>query len=208
MARPLGGNHHYVHVRGRHNQLKTNVEAVGKAEHLARGEVGRHGGFIDLLLHLVRQQQHDPVRPGCRLLHRRHLQAIRPGFDGGAAPLVEADNHLHPAVPEIEGMGMALGAIADDGHRLCVQDREVSVVVVKKVGHRKGTGPQWRIANFKQFQAKTSWQRICITLRMVRLSRMLRPLISARRMRKLTSSWLISPSLATILQATAKAVSC
>jgi hypothetical protein len=38
--------------------------------------------------------------------------------------------HVHPAVPEIEGLGMALGAEADDGHLFPLQDAQIRIRIV------------------------------------------------------------------------------
>ena len=98
-------------------------------------------GVVDGLLELIGQQHHDPVRLGAGLGDAEHFQAIGAGFVGRAAAFVEAHHHVDAAVLEVEGMGVALRTVANDGHRLAVQQAEVGVGVVEKLGHQSvGSG--------------------------------------------------------------------
>ena len=61
---------------------------------------------------------------------RQHLEALlaRLGDRGGV--LAQADDDVDAGVLEVERVGVALGAVADDGDGLAVEEREVCVVVV------------------------------------------------------------------------------
>jgi hypothetical protein len=135
VAGPLGRDHHHIHIGGGLNQAEADVEAVGEAQHLAGAQMGSNLLLIHRLLGLVGEEHHDPVGLAAGVGHAQHLQAIGPGFLGRAAALVEAHNHVDAAVLEVEGMGMALGAVADDRHGLAAQQGEVGVGVVEELGH-------------------------------------------------------------------------
>src|SRR5207248_11779653 len=51
------------------------------------------------------------------------------------APLVEADHHVDAAVLQVEGVGMALAAVADHRDPLAGERRHVRVVVVIDLRH-------------------------------------------------------------------------
>ena len=98
---------------------------------------------IDLFLELIRQQHHDPVRLGGSIRDAQNLQAVGLGFVSGAASFVEAHHHVHAAVLEIQGVGMALGAVADDGNCLAAEQREIGIGVVKKLSHPDDERGAW-----------------------------------------------------------------
>ena len=64
VARALRGDHHHIHIGGGLDQLETDVEAMGEAEHLACTQVGCDFLLVDVLLEFVGQQDHDPVGLG------------------------------------------------------------------------------------------------------------------------------------------------
>ena len=48
---------------------------------------------------------------------------------------MQADADVDARVLEIESMGVALRAVADDGYLLALDEREIGVVVVVRLGH-------------------------------------------------------------------------
>ena len=82
VAWSLGGDHHDVDIGRGLDQSKADVEAVGKAEHLAGLEVRSDLGFIDSPLKFIGQQHHDPVGALGGLSHTQHLQSIGAGLGG------------------------------------------------------------------------------------------------------------------------------
>ena len=54
-----------------------------------------------------------------------------------------ADDDVEAAVAEVLGLGVALRAVADDGDRLALEEREVGVVVVVDRGGHVGEGVEW-----------------------------------------------------------------
>jgi hypothetical protein len=58
---------------------------------------------------------------------------VRPAFlalSHEAAALAQADGHLDAGVVQVEGVGVALRAVADDGDLLALDEGEVGVLVV------------------------------------------------------------------------------
>ena len=108
---------------------------MGEAQHLAGAEVRCDLLVVDGLLELIGQQHHDPVGLGAGVGDAQHFQAIGLGLLGRAAACVEPNYDVDAAVLEVQGVGMALGAVANDGNRLAVQQGEVGVGVVVKLGH-------------------------------------------------------------------------
>ena len=103
------------------------------------GDVGLHVGgdlgVIDLGGGLVGREVHDDVGP---------LADVRDGVDdeaGFAGALgvggvgAEAYADVNAGVLEVEGVGVALRAVADDGDFLCLDEREVCVCVVVCLCH-------------------------------------------------------------------------
>ena len=41
--------------------------------------------------------------------------------------LAQPDHHLHAGIAQVEGVGVSLAAVSDDGHRLSVQQGKVRV---------------------------------------------------------------------------------
>ena len=87
----------------------------------------------DLGLFLVGEQDHHDVAAAGRFGDVEHLE---PGLFGlGAAARVgaQADDDVDPGVLQVEGVGVALGAVAEDGDGLPLELREVGVLVVEDV---------------------------------------------------------------------------
>ncbi|KAF5038975.1 hypothetical protein DSECCO2_548680 [anaerobic digester metagenome] len=130
MAWALGRDHGHVHVGRGHDLLVVDVEAVGEHEHLAGLEVGQDVFFVQRLLGLVRDQDHDDVGRGRRLGGGHGGEAVFLGqLPVGAAGTL-ADDHLDAGIAQVLGVGMALAAVADDGLGFVGQEGEVGVLVV------------------------------------------------------------------------------
>ena len=153
VARALGGDHADVDV-GRGLDLgEVDVEAVREEQRVAGLEARGDLLGVELGLGLVRHEDHDDVGLLGGVGHARDLQARLAGGLTAGGSLVEADDDLHTAVGEVAGVGVALGAVADDGHGLALEQAEVGgVVVVHRCGHcvvpsgRAGvvrTGSEW-----------------------------------------------------------------
>ncbi len=84
--------------------------------------VGLQVVFIERGLDVVLGQDLDHLGRGRGLGGRHRLEAVfhRQLIVGGARHF--GHHHVHAAVPQIEGLGVALGAEADDGHLLALEN--------------------------------------------------------------------------------------
>ena len=69
--------------------------------------------------------------PGGGLGDGQDLQAGGAGLLGGRGALAQAYDDVHAGVLEVQRVGVALGAKADDGDGLAVEEGEIGVVVVE-----------------------------------------------------------------------------
>src|SRR5215470_6205693 len=126
----LGRDHRDVHVGGRHHLVEVDVEAVGEHQHLAFAEHALYRLLEHLPLGLVGQQDHHDVAGRRRVVDGGDLEPVLLGPRPALGALVEADHHVLPGVLEVERVGVALAAVADDGDGLAPQQTEVCVLVV------------------------------------------------------------------------------
>ena len=135
MAGTLRRDHDYVNIRRRHDLLEMDVEAVRESKHVARLEVGLDHFFIDIRLLLVRNEHHDDIARRGSLGRRHNGQAgsLRLCFVLGAR--AQADDDVHAGIMQVLGMGMTLGAKADDGNGLAVKQGQVAVRIIIHLYH-------------------------------------------------------------------------
>jgi hypothetical protein len=103
---------------------------VGEHERVARLQARLDLLAVELGLAGVGGQDHHDVGAGGRVLHVAHGQPLGLGLGPRAAVRRQADFDLHPAVAQVEGVGVALAAVPDDGDALPLQLVEVRVGVV------------------------------------------------------------------------------
>ena len=108
---------------------------MGKGQGLALGEVGLDGLLVELGLLLVVDEDHDDIGGlgGGGGGHDGEALALGPG--PALAALIEAHDDLHAAVLQVQRVGVALGAVADDGHRLVCQLLEIAVLLIENSCH-------------------------------------------------------------------------
>jgi hypothetical protein len=114
---------------------KANVETVGEHQRVARLEVRRDVLFIDLRLDRVGQRHHDHVGFGAGLGIAQHAQPVAFRLGPALAARVETDAHIHAALLEVERMGMALAAVAEDRDLFALQIAQVCLVFVVDFRH-------------------------------------------------------------------------
>ena len=113
---------------------EADVEAVGEEERVARREVGGDVLVVDRLLLGVGHQDHDDVGLGRGLGDRQHR---RPGASALASddePSRRPTPHVDARVLEVEGVGVALRAVADDGDLAAADERPGRRPLVVHVG--------------------------------------------------------------------------
>ena len=90
----------------------------------------------DRLVLGVGAQEHDQVGLLGGLGHREHPEPGRLGLGHRRRALAEADPHVDARLLEVEGVGVALRAVADHGDLAAGDERAVGVLLVVHVGHR------------------------------------------------------------------------
>ena len=127
---PLGATIPTSTPGGRLDLPVVDREAVAEQDHVALGDPVADLLLPDVVVELVGQQDHHEVAAAGGLDDGQHLEALlaRLGDRGGV--LAQADHDVDAGVLQVEGVGVALGAVADDRDGLAVEEREVCVVVV------------------------------------------------------------------------------
>ena len=135
MTRALGSHHEDIHIFGGNDLLEVNIEAMSEGESAAGLEVRGNLVLVDICLLLIRNQDHGDVSLLHSLSHRQYLQAMLLSFSFGLGTLIEADNYIHAAFLQVQGMGMALAAVADNGNGLAVHDFPVDILIIVSFCH-------------------------------------------------------------------------
>ena len=137
MAGALGGSHEQVDAFGNLDQLVTDVEAMSEGNGVTGLQVGEnalaeHGGND-----LVVDQDHDDVGGlGC-LFDGHDRKAGCFGSSDVLGTCTQADDNIDAGVLQVHCMGMALGAITDDGDLLAVQGCEIAVILIVHFCHSR-----------------------------------------------------------------------
>ena len=122
VARALGGDHADVDAGGRVDLAEVDREAVGEEQQVAGGDPVGDLLAPDLAPASRRAAGPSRCRRGWR---RRRCRAPRGRAASALARLEEsgaqADDDVDPGVLEVEGVGVALGAVAEDGDGLAVE---------------------------------------------------------------------------------------
>ncbi|MPM65128.1 hypothetical protein SDC9_112020 [bioreactor metagenome] len=125
MTRALGSDHDYVHIGRGLDLPEMDVEAVGEGKILACTQIGFHAVAVDLCLLLIGEQQHDDLCHGTGLLDGRDLKSgflcNRPTL----GTLVQTDDHINPALMQVQCVCMPLAAVSDDGNLLSIKLLEI-----------------------------------------------------------------------------------
>ena len=141
MAGALGRDHADVDAGRRLDLLEVDREAVGEEQQVAGRDPVGDLGLPDLGLLLVGQQDHHDVAAAGGFGDVEHLEAGLFGLGAAGGIGAQADDDVDARVLQVEGVGVALGAVAEDGDGLPLELREVGVLVVEDVvgGHgRRG----------------------------------------------------------------------
>ena len=136
VAGALGGDHDHVDAGRRHDPAEADVEAVGEEQGVAVVEVRGDVVLVDRLLLGVGQQDHDHVGLGGGLGDRQHLQARRPRpWPSRTSPRAGRRRTSMPESLQVQRVGVALRAVADDRDLAVGDERPVGVLLVVDVGH-------------------------------------------------------------------------
>ena len=136
VAGALGRDHDDVHVLGRDDRLEVDGEPVAEEQRLALTQVRRDVLLVAGGLLGVGQRDHDDVGALHGLGGRDDFEALFAGDRDGLGAFVEADDDVAAAVLEVQRVGVALGAEAEDGEGFVLEHAEVGVFVgVNFSGH-------------------------------------------------------------------------
>ncbi len=135
VAGRLRGGEEHVDVRGGLDEAEVDVEPVAEDQ----GVAGLHGVGQPVLprglLGGVGQQHDDDVGLGGRLVGRLDREASLLGDRPRGGALAQPDADVDAGVAQVQGVGVALRAVAEDGDLLRLDDREVGVLLVVDRGH-------------------------------------------------------------------------
>ena len=124
MAGCLGRDHADIDVGMRDDLAEADVEAVREHQRLAALHVRRNLLVVDLRLADVGRQDHHDLRLCGGLGDGPHRQSGRLDFRARLRFGMQADAHIQAAVAQVQRVGMALAAKADDRDRLAAQTLE------------------------------------------------------------------------------------
>src|SRR5690606_32538146 len=129
VAGALGSDEDHVDVGGDLDQAEMNGEAVREDEGLALGEVGLDVLLVNVGLLHVGQTDEDDVGLANGLGGGDDGEAVLLGDGGGLGTFVEADDDLDAGVLQVEGVRVALGAVAEHCDGFVFEEAEVGVLV-------------------------------------------------------------------------------
>src|SRR5690606_34520679 len=136
VTRSLGSNHDDVDIVTGHNLAVVNVKAVSKCQSSARLDVLGNLVAVNLSNVFVGQQDHDDVSALDGFGHFLNFQASVLGFAPGSAAFAQTHNHIHAGLVQVQGVGVALRTVADDGNGLAFDQGKITILVVENFHFR------------------------------------------------------------------------
>ena len=110
-----------------------------------------------LVVELVGQQDHHQVAAAGCLDDAQHLEPLLARLGDRGRGLAQADHHLHAGVLEVERVGVALGAVADDCDGLAVEQLEIRIVVVEHGGRLSESRGTTRASRSPRWSSRPAW---------------------------------------------------
>ena len=94
-------------------------------------DVVMHVFLVGLRLQFIGHGEHDQIAPGRRFGNAHHLKAFAFGFLGRWRALAQGNHKIFgAAVAQVQRMGVALAAVAQDGHFLVLDQVDVAIAVI------------------------------------------------------------------------------
>jgi hypothetical protein len=122
VALALGRDEDDVDTCRRLDEVVMDIETVGKEDGLTSAQMGGNAFFVNRRHISVGEIEHEDVACLRGVFSRYDLQSFGLSFGPGLATFVKADRDIDTAVSEIQGVGVALAAVADDGDALGLND--------------------------------------------------------------------------------------
>ncbi|MNL50166.1 hypothetical protein D3C87_1731580 [compost metagenome] len=108
-----------------------NVEAVGKCDGSAVADVAGDVGLVDFGLQFVRRRHHDQVCPLGSFSDRENGEAIGLDLGSGCRTRLQRDaDFLGAGILQVQRVGAALAAVADNGDLLGLDEVDVGITIV------------------------------------------------------------------------------
>ena len=121
----------HVEIGARLDQVEVDVEPVREHQRRALLHVGGEVVAVDVGLQLVGREHHHHVGPLGGLGDLHHLELLALGLLDALRALAQRHRHvLDAGIAQVERVGMALAAIADDGDLLALDQVQVGVAIV------------------------------------------------------------------------------
>ncbi len=136
MPGTFGRNHEHVDIVGRNDGPVMDVEPMSEHEGIALVQLEGDLIAVEVTHVLVGDQHHDHIGPTRRFGRGHDLEAGLAGLLSRGRIGSETDDHLHPGLGKIEGMGVPLAAIPDHGHFAPLDQGRVGVALVVDLAHR------------------------------------------------------------------------
>src|SRR5439155_3111705 len=143
MTGNLGRDQREVDVLGGVDGAEADVEAVREHQGLPRTERRLHRLAVELRLAGVGGQDHDDVGFRRRAGRGKDTESLGLRPCARAASVGQAYHHLLAAVAEVQGVGVPLAAVAEDGNPQPAAVLEVRILVVIDLGH--GSIPRYAL---------------------------------------------------------------
>ena len=106
------------------------VKPMGKEQGFALGHLGLQVVFVERGLDMVLGKDLDHLGLGRGVGCGQRLEAVLQRQLVVGSPGHFGNHHLHPAVPEVEGLGVALGTEADDGDLFPLENLQIRVCII------------------------------------------------------------------------------
>lgn len=130
VARCFRRDHDHVEVGARHNLIVVNREAVGEGQGGAFFDVRLDFILVQRRLELVRGQDHDQVGSSNGGSDVSHFQAVGFSLGNSGRTFTQANSYVNAGIFQVARLGVPLGAVADDGDFLALDDRQVTIFIV------------------------------------------------------------------------------
>src|SRR6185369_12709895 len=114
VSRSLRRNHADINIFRRSNRAEADVEAVSKHQRLPFCQVRLDVLLVDVSLRVVRNQNHDHVRPLGSLSYIGDFESSGFGLGLRSATGMKTHANIHSAVFQVKGMSVALRTVSDD----------------------------------------------------------------------------------------------
>ncbi|EKD61954.1 MAG: hypothetical protein ACD_54C00008G0001 [uncultured bacterium] len=131
VAGAFGGHHDDVDALFRLDQAEMDVQAVGKGNRSTLTDVVVDVFLVGFSLQLVGHGEHDQIGPSRGFGDAHDLQAFGFGFLGGRRAFAQRDHKVFRArIAQVQRMGVALAAVAENGDLFVLDDVHIAVTIV------------------------------------------------------------------------------